>query len=106
MRPISVEVLARNETASLAAAKFAGANCAGRGADFDYLESQSIRRWVIDTLRTEFCDTCPLLANGGCDRWAVAQRYTGLAAGAAYVNGIRKDAPARRGRGAPKAKAS
>lgn len=92
MRPISVEVIARDAAAHLARASTA--NCVGAARRWDELEASHRRTRtpqgaasVVAEMAEEFCNDCPALMV--CRRWAEAQQYTGLAAGAAYEDGLR-----------------
>lgn len=95
MRPLSREALARQEAAKLAAATVPTGDCAGRGARITELEAEHRRGGAVGALgavaqlRAEFCHDCPALL--ACANWAAVQEYTGLAAGAAYVDGVRLD---------------
>lgn len=95
MRPISRQVLARNEAAKLAAAELPDGACTGRGRRWSALEGAHRRATtsaeaarVVETAREEFCGECPAIA--GCHRLAEVGSYSGLAAGAAYENGKRQ----------------
>ncbi|MCM0621789.1 hypothetical protein [Nocardioides bruguierae] len=95
MRPISREVLARNEAAKLAAAELPDGACTRRGRLWSVLERAHRRAstpeeaaQVVAAAREEFCAGCPALM--ACHRLAEVGTYTGLAAGAAYENGERQ----------------
>ena len=100
MRPLSREVLARENAARLTATRLldtGGAACEGHGATWSELEqrhrtvcTEAEARELIEEIRTRFCGGCPLRL--GCAQWAQTQEYTGLAAGAAYEKGTRMDA--------------
>jgi hypothetical protein len=97
MRPLSRETLAREAAARLAVSRLAEGGCAGQGTTWSELEQRHRRartetaaREVVDEIRHDFCGGCPALL--GCGQWAQVQRYTGLAAGAAYEAGVRKEA--------------
>lgn len=100
MRPLSRDVLAREEASRLTATRLldaGGAACEGRGSTWSELEQRhrSLRteteaRALIEEIRAEFCGGCPLRL--GCAQLAQTQEYTGLAAGAAYEKGARMDA--------------
>lgn len=95
MRPVSREVLARQEAAKLAAVSIPVGECAGRGNRITELEAAHRRGGAagalgaVSQLREEFCHGCPALL--ACGKWAAVQEYTGLAAGAAYLDGERLD---------------
>lgn len=95
MRPMSREVLAREEASKLAAAEMPDGPCAGRAALWSVLEMAHRRsrtpdeaESVIRAVRQEFCGHCPAFMR--CGRLAETQQYTGLAAAAAYEEGKRK----------------
>lgn len=97
MRPLSREMLAREAAARLAVSLMAEGVCSGQGKAWSGLEKQHRRartaaeaRRVVDEIRRDFCGGCPALL--GCGQWAQVQQYTGLAAGAAYEAGERKEA--------------
>jgi hypothetical protein len=95
VRPISRQVLARNEAARLAAAALPNGACVGRGRLWSVLERAHRQATtaedaaeIVAATREEFCAGCPALL--GCHRLAEVGTYTGLAAGAAYENGERQ----------------
>lgn len=95
MRPISREVLARDAAAKMAAIAMPVGDCAGNGKRWSQLERQhrhargAAAKRVVEEVRGEFCSGCPALL--ACGQWAKTQEYTGLAAGAAYERGQRKE---------------
>lgn len=97
MRPMSAQTLARDAAAKMAASNMPNGDCHRRGRLWGILERahRAARRPdearnVIVTIREEFCGDCP--ARLACHQLASDGRYTGLAAGAAYEKGVRKEA--------------
>jgi hypothetical protein len=97
VRPMSRETLARDAALRLAVSDIPIGACAGQGRTWSSLEhehrqarTESATRALIEGVRRDFCDTCPALL--ACGQWAQVQAYTGLAAGAAYEKGKRKEA--------------
>lgn len=89
MRPISRRVLARY----LAAVDVRGAACKGLGQWWSEQEAAHAAAGTPDAARAAanpamvVCAGCPAIT--ACSELAVIDRYTGLSAGAAYVNGRR-----------------
>lgn len=92
MRGISRVVLARDLSAAIAAADRAA--CKGQGSwwtaqeDAHAAAQTSRQASTASAAAMAVCERCPELAR--CAELAAVDQYTGLAAGAAYVNGRRK----------------
>lgn len=94
MRPMSRSALARHEAATLAARHRGQEGGCGIGGKTLRVLERAHRRTtdpveaaqIIEALRDDFCARCPLLV--GCADWARVEKYTGLAAGAAYEKGV------------------
>lgn len=108
-RPMSREVLARYEASQIAAAGMPNGTCVRRARLWSVLELAHGRARtsdeaaaVVAAVNEEFCGDCP--ARLGCAQLARTDRYSGLAAGAAYDDGVRrsprwvKPKPGRRSR--------
>lgn len=92
---MSREVLAREAAAKAAASDLPAGPCAGHSLLWTVLErahrqarTAEESKDVVDAARREFCSRCPALMR--CGVLAETQKYTGLAAGAAYEAGVRQ----------------
>jgi hypothetical protein len=102
--------LSRSIIAADAASRIAEANCRDAGPTWNTLEAQHEEAHfpkesadIVADARENFCTGCP--AFQACDQWAKAEKYTGLAAGAAFLRGERKpDTWVSRRTGRPKLK--
>lgn len=92
MRGISRQILARD-----AAAQLKQAACRGSAALWTRHErahEQAQTRDEADQVALGalvLCDACPVVSL--CQEWASIEAYTGLAAGAAWLNGRRREIP-------------
>lgn len=82
--------------AQAAAARLTGAACAGQGETWDLQEQMhavagsQAKAWAAAEPLVAICARCPIVAE--CCEWALVDEYTGIAAGAAWVNGVEKPA--------------
>lgn len=86
------EVLARDAAARLGPAICRGQRDLWNACERAYLEAENpaAAGQVADGALL-LCDECPVL--DWCAAWAAVDRYTGLAAGAAWTNGRRRRVP-------------
>ena len=82
--------------AQAASVRLVAAACAGQGKKWNRQEqlhaaagSQAKARAAAEPL-VKICAGCPIVAE--CRTWAAADEYTGIAAGAAWVKGVKKPA--------------
>ena len=94
---MSRTALARDAVVKMTVSEMPNGACTRRGRLWSVLERAHRRasgpdeaREVITAVREEFCGGCP--ARLACHNLASVGQYTGLAAGAAYENGVRQDA--------------
>lgn len=88
----SREVLARDAAARLRAASCRGQQDLWNSHERAYLEAES-RDAAAEAAEGALllCDECAVLDR--CAAWAEIDRYTGLAGGAGWTNGRRRDVP-------------
>lgn len=88
MRPMSRAVIARQRAASMPGGECGGFAWEQLEAQHYAAQTRGEAAHVIDLIERRFCGDCP--AREACALWAAAERYDGLAAGAAYSQGRRK----------------
>jgi len=97
MRTATLRRGEREMLAQEAAYALVGGNCADERGTWNALEATWAHATTKDVAADAaapliaVCQGCPLLTDGRCRAWAEVDRYTGIAAGTAWVNGAEKD---------------